>query len=139
MTNFNSNNNDRHLVAIESTEDYVTPNFYAKLVDADVRNNDGSYGRIQDQYRIADIGGAGKDAHMKAFDDRIFNSRQEARNAILANPSLKEIGYDAMVNLVWDIKSGLAWTRDSQQKKQEQNIEKRERRPARNQDKGMDK
>lgn len=81
-------------VAIESTEDYTDTNFHQSLVDVDIQNPDGSYGRIENKYRLVVIG---EEGYIVPVDDRVFDSVNEATDALLATPNYHKVEYDDMV------------------------------------------
>ena len=81
-------------VAIESTDDYSEPGFYARLVEDDVRNEDGTYGKIVEMYRIVRINENGR---IDRLDERVFESASDARAAVLENKGLELVGYDELV------------------------------------------
>jgi hypothetical protein len=83
------------LVAIESTYDYTDSTFHQHLLNIDVKNADGSYGKVGHLYRIVDINDEGR---VKPFDDRVFESETEAKSAVAIDSSLKLISYDAMID-----------------------------------------
>ena len=82
-------------VAIESTEDYADPSFHQYLVDDEIQNEDGSYGRVVDYYRIVSINVNGR---LDAYDDRIFTSPEAARAAIAGLSGVELVSYDELVN-----------------------------------------
>lgn len=83
----------RKAVSIESTEDYTETNFHKELVNVDIQNPDGTYGRVKDYYRIVEAGERG----LIPIDDRIFESYEDARVAIMENESLFLMDYDRLV------------------------------------------
>lgn len=87
-------------VAIESTDDHTEPGFHQELIDTDIQNEDGSYGKVKDYYRIAAINENGRIA---AFDDRVFKSSAEARAAVAELPGLELVSYDELVHEAADI------------------------------------
>lgn len=82
-------------VAVESTDDYSEPGFYARLVEDDVRNADGTYGKIVEMYRIVHINENGR---IGRLDDRVFESAEEAKAAILKSNGLELVSYDDLVH-----------------------------------------
>ena len=82
-------------VAIESTEDYTDPSFHQNLIDSDVQNEDGSYGKVQDYYRIVAINDNGR---VTAIDGRVFNTYESAVAAISADDSMQRVSYADLVN-----------------------------------------
>lgn len=82
-------------IAIESTDDYYEPGFHSDLIDSGIQNEDGSYGKVKDYYRIVAINESGRVA---AFDDRIFESSAEARAAVAELPGLELVTYDDLVH-----------------------------------------
>ena len=82
-------------VAIESTDDYSDATFYARLVEDDVRNEDGTYGKVVDSYRIVRINENGK---IDKLDERVFASAEEARDAALRDARLELVSYDDLVH-----------------------------------------
>lgn len=82
-------------VAIESTEDYTDPSFHQDLIDSDVQNKDGSYGKVQDYYRIVAINDNGR---VTAIDGRVFNTYESAVAAISADDSMQRVSYADLVN-----------------------------------------
>lgn len=81
-------------VAIESTQDYTDPDFHSELVGLDIQNEDGTYGRMVEFYRLAAIGENGRVA---PYDERIFNSAEEATQAVQEDERLELIGYDDLI------------------------------------------
>lgn len=95
---------EKFLVAIESTEDYSSPEFHSRLVDLDVQNADGSYGRMVDYYRIVHIGEAGG---IVRLDERVFESAKDAREAVQGDERLELVSYDDLVHeAVWQMQHG---------------------------------
>lgn len=86
---------NRIRVAIESTDDYTDAGFHQRLIDDDIQNEDGSYGKVVDYYRIVAINENGR---LAAFDDRIFESSAEARGAVAELPGLELVIYDDLVH-----------------------------------------
>lgn len=101
------------VVAIESTDDYADTNFHQNLVDSDVRNEDGSYGRTVDYYRLVTIG---EDGRVKPYDTAVYDSAEAARKAVAQQPNLVLIGYDAMID-----EAGKIMTQRGVEKMAEQN------------------
>lgn len=99
---------NRIRVAIESTDDYTDTGFHQRLVDDDIQNEDGSYGKVVDYYRIVAIGENGR---LAAFDDRVFTSADEARAAVAELPGLELRSYDDMVNEAWETMTAIAQER----------------------------
>lgn len=85
----------RGRVAIESTDDFAEPGFGARLVDDDVRNEDGTYGRVVEYYRIVHINENGR---IEKMDDRVFDSADDAKEAVLNDSTLELVGYDDLVH-----------------------------------------
>lgn len=82
-------------VAIESTDDYSDSAFHSRLVDSDVKNEDGTYGRLVESYRIVSLNQNGR---IDKFDDRVFVSPEAARNTVLNDARLVLVGYDDLVH-----------------------------------------
>lgn len=82
-------------VAIESTDDYSDAQFHSKLVDSDIRNDDGTYGKVVESYRIVNINENGK---IDKFDDRVFESHGAAKEAILSDSAFELVSYDDLVH-----------------------------------------
>lgn len=82
-------------VAVESTDDYVSAGFWADIIDTDVQNEDGSYGKKRDKYRVVTIG---EDAQLRPYNERIFLSREEALASVADNELLRVVAYDDIVN-----------------------------------------
>lgn len=101
------------VVAIESTDDYADTNFHQNLVDSDVRNEDGSYGRTVDYYRLVTIG---EDGRVKPYDTAVYDSAEAARKAVAQQPNLVLISYDAMID-----EAGKIMTQRGLEKMAEQN------------------
>lgn len=82
-------------VAIESTEDYTDPEFHKEITDTNVQNEDGTYGKVADFYRIVTIGEDGK---VIPYDGRVFASEEEARQAVQEDKTLNLVNYDSLIN-----------------------------------------
>ena len=82
-------------VAIESTEDYTDPSFYQNLIDIDIQNEDGSYGKVQDYYRIV---GLNENGRLTPVNDLVFNTYEAALSSINADDTMQRISYDDLVN-----------------------------------------
>lgn len=80
-------------VAIESTEDYVDSDFHKELVDINVQNEDGTYGKMRDFYRLVKIG---DDGLLIPVDNKVYLNFDEARNGI-DTEKYSEISYDDIV------------------------------------------
>lgn len=91
---------ENNFVAIESTNDYTDAKFHKDIIDINVRNSDGSYGKVADYYRIV---GINEDGRVQPIDNKVFKSLGEARLAVASNPALKEISYDSIINKAADI------------------------------------
>ena len=107
---------NRIKVAIESTDDHTDTGFHQELVDTDIRNEDGSFGKVKDFYRIVAINENGRIA---AYDDRVFESSAEARAAVAELPGLELVIYDDLVHEAGDIMTQQTIDRISQQAKQQ--------------------
>lgn len=85
-------------VAIESTEDYtdIESGFRSALINTDVQNEDGSYGEVKEYYRLVTIGENGL---LKAYDNAVYDSLDEARTAISKNANIVEIAYDEIIHM----------------------------------------
>lgn len=86
---------DKIMVAIESTDDYSNSEFHSRLVDLDIQNEDGTFGKVVESYRIACINENGR---IDKYDDRMFESAGEARAAVLGNKGLELVSYDDLVH-----------------------------------------
>lgn len=86
-------------VAIESTNDFFDDKFHAELVNADVQNSDGSYGQVKDFYRVVTVGENGA---LEPYDTKVFESRDEARKAIMNNGGLTEISYNEIARKAFE-------------------------------------
>lgn len=86
-------------VAIESTDDYTDSAFHSELVDTDVQNADGTFGKTKELYRLVT---AAEDGTVKPYDNTVYGSRDEARFAISQNENLVEITYDEICNKAFD-------------------------------------
>lgn len=84
-------------VAIESTDDYTEPGFGQDTVDIDVQNEDGSYGRVVDKYRIVTISNEGD---RLVSMTRPYDSYEAAMATVQGNPSVKVVSYDELVHEV---------------------------------------
>lgn len=82
-------------VAIESTDDYADTTFHADLINPDVQNPDGTYGQEKNYYRIVT---QGDDGRISPYDDRVFNSYEEAQSAIRENETLFLVDYDTLIH-----------------------------------------
>lgn len=82
-------------VAVESTDDYPSVDFSAELVDMDVQNEDGTYGKIVERYRVVTIGA---DSRLVPIDKRVFASRAEAVASVEDNPAYHVVSYDEIVH-----------------------------------------
>lgn len=85
---------ENKLIAVESTDDYVEPGFCEEYVDIEIRNDDGSYGRVQEKYRIVTLG---DNFRVTPFDSRQFLSYNEAKKAAEQIPGSELIIYDDLV------------------------------------------
>lgn len=94
-------------VAIESTEDYTYTNFHQELVNIDQQNPDGTYGQVKDFYRVVTVRQEMREISVQPYNDRVFDSREEAAAWIAADPSLEEIPYDSMVSNVFERRAAL--------------------------------
>lgn len=83
------------IVAIESTDDYADVSFHKELIDGNVQNKDGTYGRMQDFFRIVTINPEGK---LEPFNKKTFLSMEEAIQYAADQPDLKIISYDEIVH-----------------------------------------
>lgn len=94
---FQSGNRDKSAVevAIESTDDFADTTFHAELADADIQNEDGSYGKVKDYYRLVSINDEG---FFIPYPDNktVFFTSQEAKMYISQN-NLTEVNYDTFV------------------------------------------
>ena len=90
-------NNELIQVAIESTNDYTDSQFHEELVDTDIQNEDGSYGKTKESYRIVTIGGNGL---LVPLNHAVYASYEEAREVINQTSSLEMVSYDELVNQV---------------------------------------
>lgn len=81
-------------VAIESTEDYTDPTFHQSLIDDDIQNPDGSYGKVVNKYRLVVIGSEGR---IIPLDNRVFDSFNEVSVALLTTSNYRMVNYDDMV------------------------------------------
>lgn len=88
-------NSDKTWVAVESTDDYAEPGFNANLVDADIQNEDGTYGRIEESYRIVVIG---NDTSLQPLDNRVFKSPEEALASVVDDSNYRVVSYDDIVH-----------------------------------------
>lgn len=89
-------------VAVESTDDYSSNDFHSELINTDVQNVDGSFGETRELYRIVTADDKGQ---LRAYDDKVYRSLDEARAAISDNERLTEISYDDIVKKVFDERS----------------------------------
>ena len=94
-------------MAIESTEDYTYTNFHQELVNIDQQNPDGTYGQVKDFYRVVTVRQEMREISVQPYNDRVFDSREEAAAWIAADPSLEEIPYDSMVSNVFERRAAL--------------------------------
>lgn len=84
-------------VSIESTEDYTDLTFHQETVDIAMQNEDGTYGKTVNFYRIVEIG---EDNRLHPLDDNQFTSHEEVRWIIENNVDYDLIPYDEMVHKV---------------------------------------
>jgi len=84
--------------AIESTEDYYDTSFHQTFTDINVQNEDGSYGKVVNHYRVVHNSENG----LVPYGNNIFNSIEEAQAHIIAN-GLSEISYDDIVGRQYEI------------------------------------
>ena len=92
-------------VAIESTEDYEDGQLFTAdrgTRQIDVQNQDGTFGQTyaNERYRIVtyDMNQGG----VYPLDYRVFNTAEEARAAIAADTTLRQIDYDTLINRAGD-------------------------------------
>lgn len=90
-------NEDKVTVAIESTDDYADSAFHKELIDSDIQNEDGSYGKVVDSYRIVTIGENGR---LTSYDDKVFTSYKEALEHAQHIDKIEIVSYDEIVNTV---------------------------------------
>lgn len=83
-------------VAIESTNDYSDWDFHNEIVDLDVQNEDGTWGREVVRYRVVTISGDNRLVPMT----RPLESEEAALSAVHNDPTLKLIPYDELVRQV---------------------------------------
>ena len=81
-------------VAIESTDDFSDNGFHSETINTDIQNADGSYGEVKEYYRLVMVGENGL---LKAYNDTVYASRDDARIAISKNADLIEIAYDDII------------------------------------------
>ena len=86
---------DKVTVAIESTDDYADSSFHKELIDSDIQNEDGSYGKMADSYRLVTIGDNGR---LKAYDNEIFESAEAALSHAQKLEGIEIISYDDIVH-----------------------------------------
>lgn len=84
------------LAAIESTEDYQENRFNADLIDTDTKGADGTYGKVQEKYRIVTV----QSNILAAYNNEVYNSFEEAEKALDNISGLKKVSYDEIVNYV---------------------------------------
>ncbi len=84
------------LAAIESTEDYQESRFNTDLIDTDTKNGDGTYGKVQEKYRIVTV----QSNILSAYNNEVYNSFEEAEKALDNISELKKVSYDEIVNYV---------------------------------------
>ncbi len=82
------------VVAIESTDDYADTNFYANLADSDIQNEDGSYGRVVERYRIVTVD---ENNRVVPYDNDVYLSNEEASRAA-KEKGLILTDYDSIVH-----------------------------------------
>lgn len=90
-------NEDKFTVAIESTDDYADESFHKELINSDIQNEDGSYGKVVDSYRIVTIGENGR---LTSYDDKVFTSYKEAMEHAQHIDKIEIVSYDEIVNAV---------------------------------------
>ncbi len=66
-------------------------NFHQELVNIDQQNPDGTYGQVKDFYRVVTVRQEMREISVQPYNDRVFDSREEAAAWIAADPSLEEI------------------------------------------------
>jgi len=82
-------------VAIESTDDYADTSFHSDLVDVDTRNEDGSFGRTVDYYRIVTLN---EDGRVVPLNDVVYDSAEKARAAVTESGNITLISYDTLID-----------------------------------------
>ncbi|MCL2321821.1 MAG: ArdC-like ssDNA-binding domain-containing protein [Oscillospiraceae bacterium] len=82
-------------VAIESTNEYAEDNFHRDLIDIDVQNEDGSYGKVVDLYRVVYVN---ENLAFTPIFQNVFKSEEEARRSIAQKDNLNLVPYDNLVN-----------------------------------------
>ncbi len=87
--------------AVESTADYSNAVFHSETIDNNVQNADGSYGNIKDFYRIV----VENNGIIEPYSDEVYDSFEEAQNAISENLSLTEITYDDIINRAYNARN----------------------------------
>lgn len=85
---------EQSVVAIESTDDYADTNFHADLADSDIQNEDGSYGRVVEKYRIVTVG---ENSRVIPYDNDVYLSRGEANQAA-KEKGLVLTDYDSIIH-----------------------------------------
>ncbi len=87
--------------AVESTEDYSNAVFHSETIDNNVQNEDGTYGKTKEFYRIV----IDNDGIITPYSDKVYDSFEEAQNAISENLSLTEITYDDIINRAYNARN----------------------------------
>ena len=87
--------------AVESTADYSNAVFHSETIDNNVQNSDGTYGKTKEFYRIV----IDNDGIITPYNDNVYDSFEEAQNAISENLSLTEITYDDIINRAYNARN----------------------------------
>lgn len=88
-------------VAIESTEDYtdIESGFSSAIINPDVQNKDGSYGKVKEYYRLVMVGENGQ---LVPYNDTVYENFDDARKAISQNADIIEVAYDDIIHLSFE-------------------------------------
>lgn len=89
-------------IAIECTTDYADTNFHSDLIDTDVQNEDGTYGKVIERYRLVEID---SENNLKAYDDNMFDSHTDVQEYITKISSIADIEvitYDELLTIKFD-------------------------------------
>lgn len=93
----NKTKQEKVIVSIESTDDYADTSFHKELINSDIQNEDGSYGKLVDAYRIVTIG---ENNRLIPYDEKVFTSYEDALNYVQQIENVEVISYDDIIHVV---------------------------------------